>query len=147
VGGECKVLPRICVTDSQCGLVKDCVDGFCNFQCSSNSDCPYSQVCQSGTCVTDASPSGSICTASSDCQGGTCINGICFDDCSQDSDCGDKMICDAGTCQPDWRPGYECRNNADCADGATCVDGMCTVECWSDSECRTGTCDAGYCTR
>jgi Cys-rich repeat protein len=57
------------------------------------------------------------------------------------------MICDAGICQPDWRPGYECRNNADCAGGATCVDGMCTVECWSDSECRTGTCDAGYCTR
>ncbi len=146
VGGSCEILPRICATDSQCGLEKDCVEGFCNFQCSVSADCPFSQICDQGTCVTDPTPSGSICTANADCGAGACVNGICFDACQSASDCGDKMICDEGVCQPDWRPGFECRNQMDCPEGGSCVDGMCTVACFRDSECRTGHCDSGFCT-
>lgn len=147
VGGVCEILPRICATDSQCGLEKDCEEGFCNFQCSDNSECPYSQICEQGVCMTDPTPSGSICAANAECADGTCVNGICFDACQNASDCGDMMLCDEGVCQPDWRPGFECRNNTDCPSDGVCVDGMCTVSCFRNSECRTGSCDSGYCTR
>jgi hypothetical protein len=141
------VVARVCATDAQCGIGKDCLDGLCRYQCDGAEDCPRGQTCQSGLCR-DVAPASTACTADSECADGRCINGRCWDNCSGHADCGPQLMCDHGTCQPDWRPGPDCNNQSmQCPANASCVDGYCTVPCNEDDACRSGTCSFGYCTR
>lgn len=77
-------------------------------------------------------PSGSACTASTECASGTCASGHCT--CSSDSDCPDRY-CASNQCTTKKTLGQSCALAHECVSG-NCVDGVCC-----DSAC-SGTCQA-----
>ncbi len=111
----CGDTKHYCDTSDQCGPNRVCNEyGKCIFQCGSDGDCPYGQVCSTdGLCVDDPNPDhADACVYSADCSdlpwcqenGCLCVNTYCQALCTSDDDCGDKQICDLGVCRADYLP-------------------------------------------
>lgn len=115
--------------------------------CAFNSDCPGSQICQSGACVTECS-ADTDCAAGSSCRAGRCeAPPVTNSGCLRNSDCKTGERCLSGACQPQpEQPEPECDYDSDCeADGQHCVSGACQCECAADADCSLGQVCQGGC--
>ncbi|MBL8949389.1 MAG: hypothetical protein JNK82_01340 [Myxococcaceae bacterium] len=97
--------------------------------CTSNVDCPSSQVCNTvdDTCVG--------CLTDGQCESGLCLPDHTCSQCGPNTPCGQGMVCGAdGTC----KNGCE-TSTAGCPPGSYCLAGSSTcVACLYDSHCGQG---------
>ncbi len=81
--------------------------------CTSESQCPKSQSCVGGLCVSN-------CLTSRDCLASQqCVSGKCRPACSGDSQCPDSMLCVNSMCVQEAR----CRADTDCSSDQSCLQG------------------------
>lgn len=93
-----------CSDTVACGDGKSCMNNRCHYTCTGSETCPIGQVCDSGLCQDDPSPSSPECSLDLDCADGSCINGYCHISCGVTADCGQGELCMMGICQPDYHP-------------------------------------------
>ncbi len=130
-------------------------------RCTSDTDCPSSQICHTldatcVQCVTDANCTSGLCLADDTCsacgpnapcpQGQTCgANGTCA------AGCDSAMAgCPTGFCLPGSNLCVECRQDSDCGQGRVCdSNNQCRAGCSTNSPaCMSGqvcNTDAGIC--
>ncbi|MCB9644677.1 MAG: hypothetical protein H6728_16505 [Myxococcales bacterium] len=123
--GQC-VAPPSCAFDQDCPSTNLCVNGKCvSSQCSSTNPCPQGKRCSNGQCADD------LCT-NKQCPADTfCNNGQCVDSCAGVF-CPQGKICNNGQCTDD-----PCANKQ-CATGEICQNGMCIP-----NNCQTNSCKDG----
>ena len=102
------------------GAVCECKTGFTGspYQgcvvlvlCASESQCPTSQTCTGGVCV-------SRCQSSRDCLPSQhCIEGKCRPACTENSQCTSGQVCYNSVCVQEVR----CRSDQECGDGENCL--------------------------
>ena len=136
VSGQCRV--GNCASPSDCALQGQlCVNNAC-IGCSSTSQCPMNQVCD----TTDSLCRPGNCLSSAQCGAAQVCNNRFCGPCTQDSQCGTGRLCLGGSCTV-----ANCRLPSDCAvQGQLCVANTCTA-CTQTSQCGAGqVCDTdGLC--
>lgn len=157
--GHCP--PNQCCVNGHCeccpGFYADPDTGVCvpNPSCERDSDCPPCHVCNEGTCIPIACPSGYVrtngdpcCKPECDCLTPNCTHGAnclpdllsgkcycegCGGSCDENIDCPPGCYCDGTTCVPN--PCYgPCAYGSDCGPGCGCLNGVC-VPC-NSAECN-----------
>jgi hypothetical protein len=122
-----------CSTDYDCPGTDVCVGGHCEPRCQTNQECP-NEECVDGHCKKP-------CTKNADCPSGICDGSYCGPPCRINSDCPPAEYCRAGQCQPR----QSCSQDSDCSN-QVCMDGRCQDPCRTDPECPGGAvCDRGHC--
>ena len=127
VNSKCKDAcssPKACGRNSQCSAINhravcECKSGFTGspsqgcvalVYCATDAQCPTSQSCVTGLCV-------SRCQSSRECLSSQqCIEGKCRPACSNSDDCPEAQICIKSVCIPEMR----CRSDQECGSGEVC---------------------------
>ncbi len=113
----------ICINDYDCPGSDVCDDGTCvspSIICFNDYDCPGLQECVAGNCL-EPSPNKSNkvnCTIDFDCPGNqVCVDGICSDNAPKE-DCLEKgyFCMSSANCQGNIYPSYECFFPYQCCD-------------------------------
>ncbi len=140
-GGDKKEKPE-CVTNSDCGSGRECIEGSCfdkepeeevKPECVTSEDCTDGKECQNGSCVT-VPPSeycgDAVVNGTEQCDDGQEANdghyGGCNEDCTLAAYCGDAIVngeeaCDKGT---EGNVGGYNGCKADCTLDERCGDGV-----------------------
>lgn len=136
-------------TGSSCSTDRDCVNGFCTADGSSNycteaccqdSDCPSGYGCRLDGDAIDTSyvfndPNAASCTADSQCPGGICFNNVCAWRLVETS----PMCIRDETAQGSRVAGQACSSNSQCESNfCERTLGVCVSPCCDDSTCPTG---------
>ena len=136
--GEC--IEKEC--EQECSSGYECRGGECVYpDCfSQGNECPETQICTDGYCITD-----SCVTMSCDPETQICINGHCMNSC-HNIICEQGELCINGDCiQQLCDPRY-CSPEQICVDGECVRDPCYDIECINFSEiCVEGTCMADPC--
>lgn len=127
-------------------------------ECTSDSQCKGTHVCEEGGCVAPHTPDAGThdsaatpdssppppppdtCVANADCATGCCHNSVCAA----------ASMCPAPPPPVCHNPGSSCTGKSDCCQtgatvgpyGAVCIsdDGVCHAECYSSNECGSNCC-------
>jgi hypothetical protein len=152
-----------CLDDKECAASPNgpfCYAGKCGWTCTGDSQCPFGDICESGTCTRGcrndkgcnedaycskeaASPDVGKCLAGcrdgddSGCTTGSiCIRHECTVGCRADrgaQGCQSGEICVHGDCAAGCRRD---RGDLGCHKGMVCFDGTCKAGCIDDDDCR-----------
>jgi hypothetical protein len=99
---SCGTAGARCTGDVQCGTNARCVDRVCAANCNAGK-CPTGQICDSGSCVEDKSPTTPQCVFDNDCNAGKggfrCVNAYCLAVCADSSTCQNGTSCLKGICR------------------------------------------------
>jgi len=113
-------------------------------QCTNDSDCSYTQFCNTSQLCEDKKPINSTCYLNNQCLSGHCVHNVCR---ASDPYCGD-LYCDAGehstNCPADCNQtlkqnGENCTQNSECQ-GNYCVHNICRS---TPTYCGDNYCDSG----
>lgn len=161
-GLQCLALKQECTDGnigSACTIGNDCHSGACSLDgscipkkkngesCNALEQCEDGVACLAGTQRCTDHNTGSLCTASWDCNSGACVDGKCVnkrangESCGPGAPCQDGLGCLAGTQQcTDHNTGSLCTVGWDCNSGA-CESGRCVDRskngegCWAGKPC------------
>ncbi len=131
-----------CTLDSECPGTQICDDGACvEGLCTRDSECDGEQICleDRGVCVTPECNTNADCGAGQYCEPD---DKKCRDGCATTADCGANQICNTNTRSCEDTGG--CTTNADCEALELCREAKCVaVQCVNDDDCDAAErCDA-----
>lgn len=135
IGERCSngICAKVCYTNNNCLPGEICNErGTCQSGCSSDVDCPTTQICANGKCKCGlgfiGTPFGCVdidectdypCHRTAQCQN---IPG------SFKCVCPEQTVGDAYA-EPGCTPSHQCKSNTDCDDDLTCAQGKCIEPC------------------